>query len=96
MEQLKKITEFDSWVDDEIEKLVPKGKTVAVEIDFDEWDRTPEAKRKEFLMGKLSAIGDTPARKKFIDEYNKRGTAILKFIHDPSLKRTTSAGHMSD
>ena len=34
LDQLKKITEFDSWVDDELEKL-SKGLATIVELDFD-------------------------------------------------------------
>jgi hypothetical protein len=93
MEQLKKITEFDSWVDEELEKLFVGKSTV--EIDFDEWDSTPVPKRKTYLEQKLAPLGDTPARRKFIDEYNKRGAVVQSMLHDPSLKRTASGSKLS-
>lgn len=92
MEQLKKITEFDSWVDEELEKLFA-GKTTP-EIDFDEWDTSAPEKRKAYLEGKLAGLGDTPARRKFIDEYSKRGTIVQNMLHDPNLKRTASGSKL--
>jgi hypothetical protein len=90
LEQLKKITEFDSWVDDELEKL-SKGLAAVVELDFDEWDACEPSKRKELLTLKLKDIKDSPARAKFIDDYNKRGVAITSLIHDPSLQKKSSS-----
>jgi len=92
MEQLKKITEFDSWVDEELEKLFA-GKATP-ELDFDEWDTSAPEKRKAYLEGKLAALGDTPARRKFIDEYSRRGTLVQNMLHDPSLKRTASGSKL--
>ena len=94
MEQLKKITEFDSWVDEGLEKLFA-GKTTSVEIDFDEWDSTEPPKRKAYLESKLSALGDTAARRKFIDDYNKKGGVVQAMLHDPSLKRTASGSRLN-
>jgi hypothetical protein len=92
MEQLKKITEFDMWVDEELEKLCA-GKGL-VEIDFEEWDSAEASKRKAYLEGKLAALGDTPARRKFVDEYSKRASGLQSIIHDPSLKRTASGSKL--
>jgi hypothetical protein len=93
MEQLKKITEFDSWVDEELDKLCAgKGN---VELDFDEWDMCEPGKRKMYLETKLVVVGDTPARRKFIDEYNKRGAVVQNMLHDPSLKRTASGSRLA-
>ena len=93
MEQLKKITEFDSWVDEEMEKL-SAGKAINIEIDFEEWDSAEPSKRKAYLESKLAALGDTPARRKFIDEYSKKGAGLQSIIHDPSLKRTASGSKL--
>jgi hypothetical protein len=93
MEQLKKITEFDTWVDDELEKLCPKGKLI--EVDFEEWDSTEPPKRKEYLEKKLgTVVPDSPARKKFVEEYSKRGTIILALVHEASLKKTLSGSKL--
>lgn len=92
MEQIKKISVFDTWVDDEMEKLCA-GKP-AIEIDFEEWDATEPAKRKAYMESKLTALGDTPARRKFIEEYNKRAASLQSIIHDPSLKRTASGSNL--
>jgi hypothetical protein len=88
MEQLKKITEFDSWVDEELEKL--SGGKITLEIDFEEWDSAEPGQRKAYLESKLGPVGDTPARRKFVDDYSKRAASLLSIIHDPSLKRTAS------
>ena len=59
-----------------------------------EWDACDPAKRKELLTLKLKDIKDSPARAKFIDEYNKRGMSIQSLIHDPSLKKTSSGNKL--
>ena len=93
MEQLKKITEFDSWVDDELERLCPKGK--AVELDFEEWDSCAPDKRTALLEEKLAVVADKTALKKFIAEYSKRGAVVLDIVHSAALQRTLSGSKLN-
>ena len=94
LEQLKKITDFDSWVEVELEKLCPPGKVV--EVDFEAWDGCAADKRRALLESKLApSVGDTPARKKFVDEYMKRGAVILDIVHSASLQRTSSGSKLT-
>lgn len=92
MDQLKKITVFDSWVDEELERLT-SGKST-IEVDFEEWDTLPDAKRKPYLESLLGSLPDAGVRKKFVDEYTKRATVVQKMLHDPTLQKKSSGSKL--
>ena len=80
MKQLQTITTFDSWVDEELERMT-NGKS-DVEIDFEEWDTTEPSKRQAYLESALKSIKDSPEKKTFISEYGKRAQVVLDMLHN--------------
>ena len=90
MQQLKLITEFDSFCDEELAKMYPKGG--APDIDFDEFDAAPD--KKKFLEGKLTTA-PAATKGKFVDEYIKRAAKVQEIIHSAALQRTGSGAKLT-